>query len=97
MTIDDADNTVTAAVLSLLGDSERQDREWDAGEDHAAEVEAIDAELVDMADVIASGAFAKGTPARAKLEDRVCLTGIVSTVTPQSGQCSVRGSFTHSP
>ncbi|MFI1914557.1 recombinase family protein [Nocardia sp. NPDC020380] len=71
MISDEADKAVATAVLALLGDSERQDREWDAGEDHAAEVAAIDADLIDAAEVIGSGMFGKGTPARAKLEERI--------------------------
>ncbi len=71
VTSEDADKAVEGAVLALLGDSERQEREWDAGEDHAAELETIDAQLVDLAEVIASGAFSKGTPARAKVDSRI--------------------------
>lgn len=71
MTSDYADDQVSLAVLALLGDSERLEREWDAGEDHAAELEELDSLLADLVGQLGVGSFKKGTPLRATLDKRI--------------------------
>ncbi|MFC4372993.1 recombinase family protein [Nocardia halotolerans] len=71
VTSEPIEDLVTAAVLKLLGDSERQEREWDPGEDHAAELTDVDEQLADLAEALGTGSFKRGTPGRVRLDQRI--------------------------
>lgn len=58
-------------LLDLLGDSERLERVWNAGSDTSAELEEINAELVDVTSLIGSPAYRVGTPQRQALDSRI--------------------------
>ncbi len=66
-----ADSFVEAAVLAALGDSVRLERVWDSGSDHSAELSEIRNQKLDIADVIATPAFRRGTPQRERLDIRM--------------------------
>ncbi|WP_199430299.1 recombinase family protein [Qaidamihabitans albus] len=67
--VDTADEFVTELLMHDLGDVEMTRRVYDPGEDNAAELAEIEAELVDVAGLIGTGPYRSG-PARAKLEAR---------------------------
>ncbi|BBY70126.1 recombinase family protein [Mycobacterium paraintracellulare] len=67
----EADQLVETSILQLLGDSERLEKEWDAGDDHSAELADVDAELADLAGQLGTAAFRPGTPQRLRLNDRI--------------------------
>jgi site-specific DNA recombinase len=71
--MDYADQMVERIVVGMLGQSERQERVWDSGCDHSAELANIDAQLEDLAGVLGSGDFRAGTPQRVKLDERISL------------------------
>lgn len=64
-----ADQLVVETLLEEFGDTERSQRVYDPGEDHAVELADVEAELIDVAGLIGTGPFKSG-PARAKLETR---------------------------
>jgi site-specific DNA recombinase len=66
-----ADEVVESILLRMLGESERLERERDAGSDHSAELADIDAELEDLVSVLGSGDFRAGTPQRVRLNERI--------------------------
>jgi site-specific DNA recombinase len=66
-----ADGFVERSILTLLGDSERRERVWDAGSDYTAELAEVDAQLEDLVSVLGSGDFKAGTPQRLKLNERI--------------------------
>ncbi|MDF0530902.1 recombinase family protein [Tsukamurella sp. 8F] len=66
-----ADDTVEAAVLALLGDSERLERVWDEGVDNSEELSEIEAQLADLTGIIGTGPYKAGTPLRAQLDQRI--------------------------
>jgi site-specific DNA recombinase len=66
-----ADQAVEQLLLSLLGDSERLERVWDAGSDKSTELAELNIELADLADQLGSPAFRRGTPQRARLDERI--------------------------
>ena len=59
---DELDLLVEGAILALLGESERLERVWDSGFDNSAELEEINAELVEVTSFIGTPAFRAGTP-----------------------------------
>lgn len=69
--LDYVDNLVMNFILEILGESERQERVWDSGSDHSAELAEINAELTDVAGLIGSPAFRSGTPQRVQLDKRI--------------------------
>lgn len=62
------DHAVESQLLTLMGDSERLQRVWDAGEDTADELAEVEARLADRASLIGVGAYKAGTPQRAALD-----------------------------
>jgi site-specific DNA recombinase len=54
-----------------MGPLERKRRVWFSGEDNTDELAEINAALTDIADVIGTGQFKKGTPQRARLAERL--------------------------
>jgi site-specific DNA recombinase len=59
---DEIDVLVDRAIVTLLGESERLERVWDSGSDNSAELEEINAELVEVTGFIGTPAFRAGTP-----------------------------------
>lgn len=68
---DEMDQLVEDMVLGILGDSERLEREWDPGSDHSAELEEINAELVEATALVGTPAFRSGTPQYDALMTRI--------------------------
>lgn len=68
--MDYADEMMTSMLLDDLGDLEIARREWDDGEDTAAELAEVDAQLTDIAEVWGTGPFRSG-PARERLRARM--------------------------
>lgn len=66
-----ADEAVEKLLLTLLGESERLERVWEAGSDHAAELAEVNATLTDLTGLLGSGDFRQGTPQRATLSQRI--------------------------
>lgn len=58
----DAEEALEKFVLKALGDNPRMRREYDPGEDVAAEVAEIDAQLTDITKLIGTAAYRLGTP-----------------------------------
>lgn len=69
--MDQADQAVERTILRLLGESEYLERVWDSGNDHSAELAAINDELTDLTGQIGTPAFRQGTPQRATLDTRI--------------------------
>lgn len=69
--LDYADRVVERTVLALLGKSERLERIWDPGSDRSAELAEVSATLEDLTDQLGSGVFRRGTPQRARLDERI--------------------------
>lgn len=69
--LDEADSAVADVILSMLGDSERLERQWDSGSDNSAELAELDAELIDVTSLIGTPAYRIGTPQRAALDARI--------------------------
>lgn len=80
-----ADGEVERQILENMGPLERQRRVWFAGNDNADELSEVNAALVDLAESIGVGQFKRGTPQRAKLDQR-----IEALTTRQSELASVR-------
>lgn len=68
---DEIDTLVDRAIVTLLGESERLERVWDSGSDNSAELEEINAELVEVTGFIGTPAFRTGTPQYDALMARV--------------------------
>ncbi|WP_371053928.1 recombinase family protein [Rhodococcus gordoniae] len=69
--MEELDELVESAVLSLMGDSERLQRVWDSGEDNAAELVDLDNTLADLASQLGRGPFRAGTAQRAALDANI--------------------------
>ncbi|WP_342660394.1 hypothetical protein Rruber_00227 [Rhodococcus ruber] len=69
--MEELDELVESSVLALMGDSERLQRVWDAGEDTAAELADLDNTLADLAGQLGRGPFRAGTPQRAALDANI--------------------------
>ncbi|WED90296.1 recombinase family protein [Mycobacteroides chelonae] len=69
--VDDAEEILTDAVMSVLGGKYRRDKVWDTGNDHAAELAEIDETLSDLTDQLGTGSFRKGTRQRERLDARI--------------------------
>ncbi|MFF0541744.1 recombinase family protein [Prescottella sp. R16] len=69
--MEELDELVESAVLGLMGDSERLQRVWDAGEDNAAELVDLDNTLADLASQLGRGPFRAGTAQRAALDANI--------------------------
>ncbi|WP_336819489.1 recombinase family protein [Gordonia sp. MMO-8] len=66
-----ADDEVERRVLENMGPLERRRRVWFAGTDHGSELDEINEVLADLTDQLGTGAFKRGTPQRAKLDQRI--------------------------
>ncbi|OHU37653.1 recombinase family protein [Mycobacteroides chelonae] len=69
--LDYADAEVERQVLENMGSLERKRRVWFAGNDHTDELREINKTLANLADSLATTAFRRGTPQRAKLDQRI--------------------------
>ncbi|WP_373198743.1 recombinase family protein [Mycobacterium marinum] len=69
--MDEADAAVERIILALLGESERLERVWDAGEDNSAELAEINDVLSDLTSLIGTDVYRAGTPQRAQLDARI--------------------------
>ncbi|RUP04760.1 MAG: recombinase family protein [Mycobacterium sp.] len=69
--LDYADAEVERQILQNMGPLERKRRVWFAGNDHTDELSEIDAALTDIAEVIGTGQFKRGTTQRALLDERL--------------------------
>ncbi|WP_373234082.1 recombinase family protein [Mycobacterium marinum] len=69
--LDYADGAVERIVLSMLGESERLEREWDSGSDHSAELAEINDTLTDLTSLIGTDVYRAGTPQRTQLDARI--------------------------
>lgn len=67
---EDAEALVTGHLLGDLGDLAMHRREWQPGEDHAAELAEVDAQLAELADVWGTGPF-RSEAARQRLSSRI--------------------------
>lgn len=70
---DEVTKLVETGVLSMLGDSERMVKVWEAGSDNANELAELDELLADLTDQIGTGQFKRGTPQRERLDERIRL------------------------
>ncbi|UNQ40224.1 recombinase family protein [Prescottella equi] len=68
---EELDDLVESTVLSLLGDSERLERTWDAGEDVTTELAEVNFVMNDLANQMSRPAFRPGTPQREALDARI--------------------------
>lgn len=66
-----ADELVETQILGLLGESERLERRWNPGSDNQAELDELNAQLVDLAGQLSSPAFRPGTPQRRALDANI--------------------------
>ncbi|MDP0398531.1 recombinase family protein [Tsukamurella strandjordii] len=66
-----ADDEVEKKILSALGPLERKRRIWFAGTDHSDELREVNDLLSDLTDQLGTGAFKRGTPQRARLDQRI--------------------------
>ncbi|QIS01280.1 recombinase family protein [Nocardia brasiliensis] len=71
ITMAEADEAATKALLMIAGDSERMVRTWEPGEDHAAELADVDELLTDLTGQVGTGPYKRGTPQRAALDARI--------------------------
>lgn len=69
--MEELDELVTSSVLALMGDSERLQRVWDAGQDNASELADLDTALADLAGQLGRGLYRAGTPQRAALDANI--------------------------
>ncbi|WP_455900762.1 recombinase family protein [Rhodococcus gordoniae] len=69
--MEELDELVESSVLALMGDSERLQRVWDAGEDNAAELADVDNTLADLVSQLGRGPYRAGTPQRAALDANI--------------------------
>jgi site-specific DNA recombinase len=69
--LDWADKEVEQSVLSRLGSMERMRRVWRPGSDVTAELAEVASTLEDLVDQLGSPAFRKGSPQRARLDERI--------------------------
>ncbi|WP_280475275.1 recombinase family protein [Nocardia farcinica] len=66
-----AEQTLEDRLLSVLGDMERMRRVWYEGSDHSDELAEVDEALADLTDALGTGAYKRGTPQRARLDERI--------------------------
>jgi site-specific DNA recombinase len=66
-----ADAEIERRVLQNMGPLERRQRVWFAGNDHTSELDEVNEVLADLTDQIGTGVFKRGTPQRAKLDQRI--------------------------
>ncbi|BDD84501.1 integrase [Tsukamurella pulmonis] len=68
-----ADDEVERRILENMGPLERRKRVWFAGNDHTSELDEVNDLLADLTDQLGTGAFKRGTPQRARLDQRIVL------------------------
>lgn len=66
-----AEEQVEAHLLATMGPLERRVRVWYAGDDHTDELRRVNDTLTDLANSIGTGVFTRGTPQRARLDERM--------------------------
>ncbi|MGV0070033.1 recombinase family protein [Mycobacterium colombiense] len=66
-----AEEELERRILSNLGPMERRQRVWFAGNDHTTELDEVNEVLADLTDQLGTGVFKRGTPQRAKLDQRI--------------------------
>lgn len=66
-----ADDEVEKHVLERVGPMERMTRIWFSGSDSRTELAEVDELLADLTDQLGTGAFKRGTPQRARLDERI--------------------------
>ncbi|MCV7346986.1 recombinase family protein [Mycolicibacterium rhodesiae] len=66
-----ADAEVERQILKNMGPLERRRRVWFAGNDHTDELAEVNSALEDLTDQLGVGVFKRGTPQRAKLDQRI--------------------------
>lgn len=71
ISLDWADEEVERQVLQTMGPLERKRRVWFSGEDHTDELGEVNDMLEDLVDQLGTGAFKRGTPQRARLDQRI--------------------------
>lgn len=70
-----AERTLEEQLLDVLGDMERMQRVWYEGSDHSDELAEVDEALADLTDLVGTGAYRRGTPQRARLDERIAALG----------------------
>lgn len=68
-----ADAEVERQILQNMGPLERKRRLWFAGNDHTDELAEVNSTLEDLTEQIGVGQFKRGTPQRAKLDQRIAV------------------------
>lgn len=71
ITLEYADSEVERQILQSMGPMERKRRVWFAGNDTTDELAEVNELLADLTDQIGVGMFKRGTPQRAKLDQRI--------------------------
>lgn len=66
-----AEEELERRILKNLGPMERRQRVWFPGEDHSSELQEVNELLSDLTDQIGVGQFKRGTPQRARLDQRI--------------------------
>lgn len=66
-----ADAEVEREVLATFGPHERRRRVWFAGNDNSGELDEVNETLADLTEQLGTGVFKRGTPQRAKLDQRI--------------------------
>ncbi|WP_280397452.1 recombinase family protein [Nocardia carnea] len=66
-----ADRLIESQILGLLGESERLERRWNPGSDNQAELDELNAQLVDLTGLLSSPAYRSGTPQRQALDSNI--------------------------
>lgn len=66
-----AEEELERRILQNLGSFERRQRVWFPGEDHSSELQEVNDLLADLTDQIGVGQFKRGTPQRARLDQRI--------------------------
>jgi site-specific DNA recombinase len=66
-----ADEDVQESIVGRLGPMERMRRVWDSGSDSSAALAEVQEMLADLADLVGTAGYKKGTPQRERLDARI--------------------------
>lgn len=66
-----AEEQVESHLMRTMGPLERRVRVWFAGDDHTDELSEVNETLADLAESVGTPGFRRGTPQRAKLDQRI--------------------------